>query len=183
MRWSGAEFRRCTSMAGMAMLGACGGAQTPTTGSQTAPVHSAITLAVHATPDSAVKLARFALGSIDGTIQIPQVRPTFTRVSTHYTRNRHGGGTRQVAIILAVDRKMSDSVNVVTLVELSGWALDLAQQQSASARRAGVPATPLSTNAPALRQPRLLTQRDTSDYGAVVAIAEMLERHGARRLP
>src|SRR5688500_10494262 len=80
-------------------------------------------LDVPATFDSTVNLARFALQAIDGSLQMPRVRPRTTSVSTHYTTPRRGGGHTQVAIIAAVNRSASDSSR--TIVELSAWLLDV----------------------------------------------------------
>jgi len=137
-----------------------------------------------ARPESALTAARFALGTIDGAIQLPQIRPKFTTISTHYTRSRRGGGHRQVAIIIAVDREamMRDTLSVTGL-ELRAFALDMAQPAPAGPRRSPFPATALSTNAPALRTPRPVTPADTADWQAMLLVAESLELKGARRIP
>jgi len=155
----------------------------PAVGTSVRPAAAVYTLAVPATPDSAVKLAKSALGSIDGTVQLPQIRPKLTTVSTHYTRNRRGGGQTEVAVMVAIDRTPMDTAAHLTVVELRAWALDMAQQQTAGQRRSGSPQTALSTNAPALRRPRAITPVDTVDWQMLGYVLEALERLGARRLP
>ncbi len=154
-----------------------------TAGSPQGPVPGVYTLALPAAPDSALKLARFALGAIDGLQQLPQIRPKMTIISTHYVRNRRGGGQTEVAVMVAVDRQPADTVRVTTVVELRAWALDMAQQQTAGQRRSGVPQTALSTNAPALRRPRGITPADTADWRSLTSVLEAFEKLGAQRLP
>lgn len=168
----------------VAVVAACAKAGSPV--QQATPVSNPVVfgyeLAVR--PESALATARFALGTVDGAIQLPQIRPKFTTISTHYTRNRRGGGHRQVAIIIAVDREaaMRDSLPV-TGMELRAFALDMAQPAPAGPRRSPFPATALSQNAPALRTPRPITPVDTVDWQALLLVAESLELKGAKRLP
>lgn len=154
-----------------------------TAGSNHLPEPAVYTLALPAAPDSALKLAKFALGAIDGLQQLPQIRPKMTIVSTHYVRNRRGGGQTEVAVMVAVDRLPVDTVPVRTVVELRAWALDMAQQQTAGQRRSGFPSTALSTNAPALRRPRGITPADTLDWQSLTFVLEAFEKLGAQRLP
>jgi hypothetical protein len=138
-------------------------------------------LDVPATFDSTVNLARFALQAIDGSLQMPRVRPRTTSVSTHYTTPRRGGGHTQVAIIAAVNRSTSDSSR--TIVEVSAWLLDVAHQLTPAQRRAGIPATAITTNAPVLNRPRLVTPADTAHYKSLEYVLESFVQHGARFLP
>jgi hypothetical protein len=163
---------------------ACGGGQGALPPQPTALAPDQATyyvFAVPALPDSALKLAKFALGTIDGTISLPQIKPKFTTISTHYTRPRHGGGQREVAIIAAVDRVPVDGPTPATFVELAAYALDMAQAQTAGQRRAGVPNTAVSSNAPALRRPIPLSQRDTVDWRSFEAVIEALMSVGGKR--
>ena len=143
-----------------------------------------LTYEVPVVPESAYAAARFALGAVEGFIQMPQVRPKFTTISTHYIRDRRGGGQRQVAIIIAVDRASTrrDSVSV-TAIELRAFALDMAQQPPRGQRRSSFPQTALSTNAPAQRTPRPVTPADTLDWYALQLVAQSLEAKGAQRIP
>ena len=135
-------------------------------------------LDVPATFDSTVNLARFALQAIDGSLQMPRVRPRTTSVSIHYTTPRRGGGHTQVAIIAAVNRSTADSSR--TIVELSAWLLDVAHQLTPAQRRAGIPTTAITTNAPVLNRPRLVTPADTAHYKSLEYVLESFVQHGAR---
>jgi hypothetical protein len=139
-------------------------------------------LAIEASPDSALKLAKFALSLIEGVVQLPQVRPQMVTVANHATRNRDGGGQTQIAVIAAVDRKSQPGPSASTLVELSVWILDMPHQLTPAQRRAGVPATPITTNAPAIKHPRAMTPADTTYWKSLEIVAEALVHHGARRL-
>lgn len=154
--------------------------------SSDAPVRDqprAVMLALPALPDSALTLAKAALGSIEGVVQLPKVRPQLYTVANHVYRNREGGGQTQVSVIAAVDRRVRDATAPVTLIELSVWVLDMPHQLTAAQRRAGVPATPLTTNAPAFRQPRAMTPRDTLHWRTLEYVVDALVSHGAKRLP
>jgi hypothetical protein len=138
-------------------------------------------LAVAVSPDSALKLARFCLGAVLGDIQLPKASATHTTIATHYSSSRRGGGVRQVAI-MALIRSSSNMGAPATLIELGGWALDQAQAPNPR-QRAGLPSTALSTNAPALKTPRAVTPRDTTDWYHVQVVLAEFEKAGARRLP
>jgi hypothetical protein len=166
------------------MVGACSsgsGSNGPATAPRPAPAVFLLEISVQ--PDSAVKLAKFALGAIDGTLQLPQIRSARTSLSTHYSRPRRGGGQTDVAVIAVINRSVHDTLAPVTAIEVGAWALDMAQQQSSSQRRSGFPATALSTNAPALRRPRAITVADTIDFRTLEYVIEAFEAHGARRRP
>lgn len=135
-------------------------------------------LDVPATFDSTVSLAKFALRAIDGSPQMPRVRPRTTSVSTHYTMPRHGGGHTEVAIIAAVTRTASDSSH--SIVELSAWLLDVAHQLTPAQRRAGIPMTAITTNAPVLNRPRSVTRADTAHFKSLEYVLESFVQHGAR---
>ena len=174
----------CLAIVSVVIVAACSRAGGPAPQASAAPTPVVFGFELAVRPESALTAARFALGTVDGAIQLPQIRPKFTTISTHYTRNRRGGGYRQVAIIIAVDREptLRDSAQV-TALELRAFALDMAQPAPAGPRRTPFPATALSTNAPALRTPRPITPVDTVDWQALLLVAESLELKGARRLP
>jgi hypothetical protein len=143
---------------------------------------TAVLFAVNASPDSALKLARFSLGAISGIIQLPQVRPTYTSIATHYTRNRIGGGHSEIALIAAVSAVRADST-AGSMVELSAWILDRPHQLTPAQRNAGIPSTAITTNAPANPRPRPATVRDKEEWASIEHVAEVLLRGGARRVP
>ena len=159
-----------------------GGAPEPQTQPDPA-VRTYFLLQVAMKPDSAVELAKFALGSIEGTVNLPQIRPKVITVSNHYLRDRHGGGQRQVAVIAAIDRTVTDAAAPVTTIEVAAWAVDMAEQ--VKQRRFGPqpPATALSTNAPATKQPRQVTPRDTTDWQLLEAVVGSFVSRGARIKP
>jgi hypothetical protein len=162
------------------MLGALGScAHAPPAAAPPAPIN--VRLAVAAHPDSAVKLAKFAIGAIDGSVQLPKVLPTMTTVSTHYTRDGRRGRPTQIAVIAAVSRTVSDILSPVTIVQLSAWALETPEPLNWQPRR-GMPVTPVTTGA-ASRPPRAITVADTSDWKLLEIVVEAFEKHGARRLP
>jgi hypothetical protein len=159
---------------------------TPMATSADAPVKDqprAVMLALPTLPDSALTLAQAALGSIEGVVQMPKVRPQLYTVANHVYRNREGGGQTQVAVIAAVDRRVRDMTAPTSLIEVSVWVLDMPHQLTAAQRRAGVPATPLTTNAPAFRQPRAMTPRDTLYWRSLEYVVDALMHYGAKRLP
>src|SRR4051812_42227914 len=68
-------------------------------------VPRAVLFTVNITPDSAVRLAKYALEGIgDGVVQPPRIRPQMTTVANHQLRNRGGGGQTEIAVIAAIDR-------------------------------------------------------------------------------
>jgi hypothetical protein len=166
---------------------ACQSAGSPAAVRQAEPERSdlprAITLALDATPDSALKLAKLALGSIEGVVQLPKVRPQLVTVANHLLRNRDGGGQTQIAVIAALDRQVVDTARPVTMMELSVWVLDMPHQLSPAQRRAGVPSTPLTTNTPAFKQPRAMTPADTTYWRTLEDVVASMIQHGARRVP
>src|SRR5688572_4806051 len=64
---------------------------------------ASVVLAVPASPDSTLRLARFALGEIDGAVQLPDVRSNTTTLAKHYFRSSRRG-EMQVAILATVAR-------------------------------------------------------------------------------
>ena len=159
-------------------LGACRG----TSAGSPAPVGTAVTLDVPAPFDSTLRLAKYALRAVDGDLQLPRARPQMTSVSLHYSVPRRGGGYTQVAIIAAVLRPDSASA-AWTRVEVSAWLLDVAHQITPAQRRAGVPVTAMTTNAPALNRPRPVTPIDTLHHASLGHVVEAFVQHGARRVP
>jgi hypothetical protein len=162
----------------------CAGNATPVT-PPAPPAPTAILLEVNATPDSVVRLAQFAIGAIEGLPQLPKTRPEYTSVSTHYTRAKKGGGTTQVAVIVAVDRVTPGRLaGQATRVEVSAWLLDVARYMAPQPRRTSdIPRTAVTMDAPALQRPRPATARDTTDWASLEYVVEVFVRHGARRLP
>lgn len=146
---------------------------------QNLPAPTLFLIDVPASFDSAVNLSKFALQAIDGQLQLPRVRPGMTSVSTHYQQPRRGGGHTEVAIIAAVSRPANDTSHV-TRVELSAWLLDVAHQLTPAERRAGVPGTAVTTNAPAIRRPRSVTLADTVHHRMLEFVLESFLQHGAR---
>jgi len=175
-RWS----RGGTALASVLLACRSGSADVQTAA---APAARGVMLAIAATPDSVVKLAKVALGSIEGKVQLPRVRPQMTTVANHYLRDRDGGGQTQVAVIAAIDREVADTARPVTHVEVSVWVLEMPHQLTAAQRRAGVPATPLTTNAPAIRHPRAMTAADTTYWKSLEYVVGTLVHFGAHRLP
>src|SRR5688572_23055684 len=94
------------------------GCRTPEAAQAPGPLRPPVvyTFALPALPDSALKLAQYALAEIDGQVQLPQLRSKYMSVSTHYIRNRRGGGQTQVAIIAGLERQVADSSTPLTLV-------------------------------------------------------------------
>jgi hypothetical protein len=144
---------------------------------------TAILLEVPARPDSALRLAQFAIQAIDGSPQPARPKSGYTTVAMHYARTRSGGGQTQVAVIAAVEHTMKNAAGPVTAVELSAWVLDLPRQLTPAQRRAGIPATAITTDAPLNPRVRAATARDTVYWSSLEYVAEVFLRHGARRLP
>ena len=157
------------------------GAACAAASSRTAASPEVFLLELPAAFDSTVILAKFALRAIDGSPQMPRVRPRTTSVSIHYTTPRQGGGHTQVAIIAAVSRSEADSNS--TRVELSAWLLDVAHQLTPAQRRAGIPVTAITTNAPILNRPRSVTRADTAHFKSLEYVLESFVQHGARVVP
>src|SRR5687767_4532035 len=162
MSWPSREHVRnlgwCGTVALIAVSDAC---QRPVPSAKPQPLPASVMLEVGASPDSTLKLAKVALTAIEGNVQLPKVRPTMTSIANHALRNRRGGGQTQVAVIAAINRQVADTGAPVTLVELSVWVLDMPQPVTPAQRRSGVPVTPITTNAPAVRHPRAMTPADT----------------------
>lgn len=117
---------------------------------------------VRASFDSTLRLARVAIGIVNGS---HEERPQRDRVliSTRYERERDKGIT-QVAIFATVHRKSSAADSGATIVELQAWAVDLLDQvrtRTLSGRR--IPS--LQSNAPigesAQHEPYLVTPSRT----------------------
>jgi len=106
-----------------------------------------------------------------------------TTVATHYERQRRGGGRTQVAVIAGVGRTVADPAAPVTIVELRAYTLDVAYQFTEADRRWGVPQTAVTTNQPALRNPRVVTPADTVDSRVLRIVLDGFVRRGAHRLP
>jgi hypothetical protein len=165
---------RAVAITAMCAAGACAAVT-----QKDLPAPELFYLDVPAPFDSTVNLAKFALRAVDGMPQLPRVRPQMTSVSIHYQLPRRGGGHTEVAIIAAVSRPTSDTLRS-TRVELSAWLLEVAHQLTASQRRAGIPNTAITTNAPAIRQPRAVTRADTAYHRMLEYVLESFLQHGAR---
>lgn len=151
-------------------------------------------LAVPATVDSTIALARAALREINGTPQQPTFVDNVTSVTTHYTRVRQDGGETKVAIVLEVSHKISDPSLVVTGVRLSAWALETpseflnrtggpAPTTAAPRRFPGAAAITRESEPRQNNRPRPITDADDQDLEQMTHVLEMLMKHGARRMP
>ena len=130
--------------------------------------------------DSAVKLARFALGTINGTIKETPSRQRVL-VSTQHTREG-AAFHRQITIVAAVQRKPVGPAADTTVVELSAWAVDQVEAVRTKTL-SGRPIPRLQSNAPigsiAQDRPYLITATKSPDdwrtmedvLGALVALS------------
>jgi hypothetical protein len=105
---------------GLVAASACAAASAATA---TAPAPAIVLLAMPASPESTLALAKFALGEVDGTLQAIQWRPNSAVLSTRFTRNHRGVGMSEIAIIAAVGRQVADSTDLAS-VELVLVALE-----------------------------------------------------------
>ena len=147
-------------------------------------------LAVPATVDSTIALARAALREINGVPQPPTFANNVTNVTTHYTRTRQDGGESRVAIVLEVSHKVTDPSLVVTGVRLSGWALEYPSEflnrssgPAPNPRRFPGAAAVTRESEPRQNRPRALTEADDLDLNEMTHVLEVLMKHGARRMP
>jgi hypothetical protein len=151
-------------------------------------------LAVPATVDSTITLARVALREINGTPQQPTFENNVTNVTTHYMRTRQDGGETRVAIVLEISHKIADPSLVVTGVRLSAWALETPGEflnrtggpaPTAIPRRfPGAAATIARESEPRQNnRPRAITEADDLDLAEMTHVLEVLMKHGARRMP
>lgn len=127
-------------------LGACAPGQQP---QQPAAAPDEIThfrVPVHLSVDSTVKLARFALSTINGSINQERTDKQRILVTTQYTRE---GATfhTQVTIVAAVQKRQVGASSDTTVVELTAWALDHADAVRTKTL-SGRPIPRLSSNAP-----------------------------------
>ena len=149
-------------------------------------------LAVPATVDSTISLARAALREINGIPQQPTFENNVTNVTTHYTRGRQDGGETRVAIVLEISHKIADPSLVVTGVRLSGWALDPPSElqnratgpapSTAAPRRFPGAAAITREAEPRQNRPRAITEADRADIDEMTHVLEVLMKHGARRM-
>jgi hypothetical protein len=156
-------------------VGACSTA-TMATMAGTAPPPAIVLLAVPASPDSTLALARFALGEVDGTLQAIQWQPNAAVLSTRFTSHRRGVGMSEIAIVAAVGRQVADTARPLTIVEVRAWAMD----SSATRRQLGAPITTTGT---VTYRPRPITFSDSTEWASVEFVLAAFEKHGARRLP
>jgi hypothetical protein len=148
-------------------------------------------LAVPATVDSTISLARAALREINGTQQQPTIEHNVTNVTTNYTRVREDGGETRVAIVLEVSHKVADPSFVVTGVRLSAWALETPGEflnrtgpaQPVAPRRFPGAAAITRESDPRQSRPRAITEADRLDVDEMTHVLEVLMKHGARRMP
>lgn len=133
---------------------------------------------VQASPDSAARLARYALGAVKGAIQPHRIQREVLLVSTQYTRQQRNTRYVQITIIAAVDRKMTEGPVPATMVELSAWAIDLPPQETALAgSRGSLPtlttSTPYTMSSSQL-QPYRITRKDVEDWAALEEVLNSL---------
>jgi hypothetical protein len=143
-------------------------------------------LGVIAPRDSAVKLARFAMGIVDGVDELPQTRKEGVVVARRYTQSRRGGGHTDVAIIAIVQRPERVATET-TFVQLSAWALETrADLPMLAPRRRASPASAAADRPQvAMRpnQPRRITPSDTVNWAMLQLVLAEFTRSGAQRVP
>jgi hypothetical protein len=165
-----------SSLASALVLSGAGACAAASVATSTAPAPAIVLLAVPASPDSTIVLAKFALGEVDGTLQAIQWMPNAAVLSTRYTRNRRGVGMSEIAIIAAVGRQVADTARPLTVVEVRAWAMDsLAQRRQFGA--------PITTTGTVTHRPRPITLADSTDWASVEFVLQAFQKHGARRLP
>lgn len=172
------------------MLGALVGCARPAA-APPAPQPVLFLLAVPASVDSTIALARSALREINGTPQTPRFANNVTNVTTHYVRTRQDGGETRVAVVLEVSHKIADPSATITAVRLSGWALDyagdfLSRPSTSPPNRRSPSATATtmaSQTAPLNSRPRPISDLDEYDLQELLHVLEALMKHGARRMP
>jgi hypothetical protein len=145
------------------------------------------TLGVAATPDSAVKLARFALAIVDGVDDLPRARKEGVVVARRYARARKGGGQTDVAVFAIVLQPIPESTDT-TLIQLSAWVLETrAELPQPLPQRRAHPAAAVGAERPvaAMRpnQPRRITASDSTDWGLLQLVLAEFARKGVRPLP
>lgn len=130
--------------------------------------------------DSAIKIARYALGTINGAIrEIPNKERVL--VSTQYTREG-ASFHRNITIVASVHRKPVGAQADTTVLELSAWAVDQVEAVRTKTL-SGRPIPRLQSNAPigsvAQDRPYLITATKAPDdwrtmqdvLGAIVALS------------
>ncbi|MEX2154324.1 MAG: hypothetical protein WD825_13375 [Gemmatimonadaceae bacterium] len=172
------------------MLGALVGCAPPAV-APPAPQPVFFLLAIPASVDSAIVLARSALREINGSLQTPRFANGVTSVTTHYVRTRQDGGDTRVAVVLEVSHKIVDPSVTITAVRLSAWALDYAgdflnrPSNPPPNRRSPSPSAAAisSQTAPLNSRPRGITDSDEYDLQELLHVLEALMKYGARRMP
>lgn len=141
-----------------------------------APDAPFLVVSVPTSPDSAVKLARFAMGHVKGAIQPTRVQRNHTLVMTQYTRALHSGAQTQVSLIAAVARKPSATEPLSTTVEFSAWAVEV-QPDMSRLTMSGVGRGTTVSSAPRVQgassaqlQPYRLTRKDAADWAMLEEI-------------
>ena len=142
----------------------------------TAPPPAIVLLAMPASPESTLTLARFALGEVEGTLQAIQWQPNAAILSTRFNSRLRGVGMSVITIITAVGRQVADTARPLTIVEVRAWAMD----STATRRQLGAPITTAGT---VVDRPRPLTFSDSTEWANVEFVLAAFEKHGARRLP
>lgn len=184
------RFPRALRAASAVMLGALLGCARPAA-APPAPQPVFFLLAVPASVDSTIALARSALREINGTPQTPRFANNVTNVTTHYVRTRQDGGETRVAVVLEVSHKIADPSGMITAVRLSAWALDYASDflgrpsTPPPNRRSPSPsaAATASQPAPLNSRPRAISDSDEYDLQEMLHVLEALMKYGARRMP
>ena len=128
---------------------------------------------VPASPDSAVKLARFAMGAVKGELQPSRFQRNQTLVMTQYTRRLHSGAQTRISLIAAIARKPTTTEPMTTSIELTAWAMDVQPDMnrltmSGTGRSTTVGSTPtLRATSSAELQPYRLTRKNVEDWAAL----------------
>jgi hypothetical protein len=141
-------------------------------------------LGIAATPDSAVRLAKFALGIVDGVDELPHTRKEGIVVARRYAHARKGGGQTDVAVIVIVQHRTPETADT-TRIQLSAWALDTRADLPIPQRRVSPAAATFQRPPVAMRpnQPRRVTAADSTDWGMLQLVLDEFRRLGARQLP
>lgn len=135
---------------------------------------------VPVSPDSAVKLARFAMSHVKGDIQPVRVQRNHTLVMTQYRRALHSGAQTQISLIAAVPRKPTTTDPLSTSVEFSAWAVEVQPDFNRLTMTGTGRATRVSSE-PTVRgvssaqlQPYRLTRKDSADWALLEEVVYAL---------
>jgi hypothetical protein len=144
-------------------------------------------VAVPVSQDSALKLARFALGTVNGMLQPRRVQRDHIVVSTRYLRTLHSGAQTEVSLIVAIERKRKGPDTSGTMLELSAWAIDVQPDHgvlamTGSGRGTRVSSAPMrQAVSSAQLQPYRLTRKDVADWRALEEVLYAILDHTAKK--